>query len=247
MSEFLIYGFHSVKEAIEAGRALEKIMIRQDMSPDRAMELRRLAQEIDVPLQMVPEIKLNKVTKNGNHQGVVAVMPVMPYQPLEETLLRIQDTGETPLLLMLDGVTDVRNFGAIARSAECLGVHAIIVPTQGSASMSADAVKVSAGALSHITVCRVKDLVDATLLLQAYGIKTYGLNEKANATLWQTDLTEAACLVMGSEENGISPRLIRRVDELVQIPLRGKVGSLNVSVAAGIALAEVERQRMTAS
>ncbi len=245
MSEQVIYGIHPVKEAIEAGRPVEKIVIRQDMGSERASEWRRMAQDLDVPLQMVPEVKLRKLSNNGNHQGVVAYLSAMPYQDLETTLLRLQEGGTLPLLLMLDGVTDVRNFGAIARSAECLGAQALIVPSRGAASLSADAVKVSAGALNHLAVCRVTDLVDAILLLQAYDVKSYGLSERAPETIWQTDFSGPSCLVMGSEESGISPRLLKRLDHVIQIPLSGHVGSLNVSVAAGITLAEITRQRNT--
>ncbi len=239
----MIYGVHPVKEAIEAGNAIEKLLVRQDMASDKVGEWRRIAREIDVPMQMVPEIKLRKVTHNGNHQGVVALLPAMPYHDLETTLLQIQEKGEPPLLVMLDGITDVRNFGAIARGTECLGAHAVIVPSRGAASFSPDAVKVSAGALNHLSVCRVGDLVDATLLMQAYSIQTVGLTEKAGESLWDCDLTGPTCLVMGSEEKGISNRLLKRLDRLVQIPLSGQVESLNVSVAAGIGLAETGRQR----
>lgn len=243
MAEQLIYGVHPVKEAIDSGGRIDKILVRQDMAPDKVGEWRRLAKDIDVPLQMVPEIKLRKLTRNGNHQGVVAMLSARAYHGLEETLLEIQNAGRTPLLVMLDGVTDVRNFGAIARSAECMGADAIIVPSRGSASFNADAVKVSAGALNHLPVCRVNDLIDATLIMQAYGIMTIGLSEKANSTIWDTDLTGGICLVMGSEEKGISARLLKRVAELVKIPLSGKVESLNVSVAAGMTIAEAIRQR----
>lgn len=245
MAEHLIYGVHPVKEAIEAGGQVEKILARQDMAPDKIGEWRRLAKEIDVPLQMVPEIKLNKLTRNANHQGVVAMISARPYHGLEETILRINSEGKTPLLVMLDGVTDVRNFGAIARSAECLGADALIVPARGSASFNADAVKVSAGALNHLPVCRVNDLIDASLILQAYDIQTIGLSEKASDTIWETKFTSAVCLVMGSEEKGISARLLKRISSLVKIPLQGKVDSLNVSVAAGITLAEAKRQRVS--
>ena len=243
MSEQLIYGVHPVKEAIDAGQAIEKLLVRQDLSPDKVGEWRRIARDIDVPLQMVPEIKLRKITHNGNHQGVVAMLSAMPYHDLEAILLQLQDEGKNPLIVLLDGITDVRNFGAIARSAECLGAHAIVVPSSGSAAFGGDAVKVSAGALHHLPVCRVKDLVDATLILQAYGIRTLGLTEKASYTVWEADMTGPVCLVMGSEEKGISPRLLKRLDQLIQIPLSGQVESLNVSVAAGIALAEVGRNR----
>lgn len=243
MAEHVIYGVHPVKEAIDAGGQVEKILIRQDMAPDKIGEWRRLAKEIDVPLQMVPEIKLNKVTKNANHQGIVAMVSARPYHDLEETILRVQADNKTALFLMLDSVTDVRNFGAIARSAECLGAHALIVPARGSASLNADAVKVSAGALNHIPVCRVNDLVDATLILQAYDIQTIGLTEKSNDSIWETDFSAATCLVLGSEEKGISTRLLKRITSIIKIPLQGNVDSLNVSVAAGITLAEVKRQR----
>ncbi len=243
MTEDIIYGIHPVREAIDAGRPVEKLLIRQDMAPERMGEWRRLAKEIDIPMQMVPEIKLRKLSNNGNHQGVVAMLSAAAYHDLETTLLRLQEEGKTPMLVMLDGVTDVRNFGAIARSAECLGAQAVILPSTGAATLSSDAVRASAGALHHLPVVRVQDLVDAVLIMQAYGIRTVGLSEKGQATLWEVDLKVPTCLAMGSEEKGLSPRLLRRVEELVNIPLKGQVGSLNVSVAAGIALAEAARQR----
>lgn len=243
MTEDIIYGIHPVREAIDAGRPVEKLLIRQDMAPERMGEWRRLAKEIDIPMQMVPEIKLRKLSNNGNHQGVVAMLSAAAYHDLETTLLRLQDEGKTPMLVMLDGVTDVRNFGAIARSAECLGAQAVILPSTGAATLSSDAVRASAGALHHLPVVRVQDLVDAVLIMQAYGIRTVGLSEKGQANLWEVDMKVPTCLVLGSEEKGISPRLLRRVEELAGIPLQGQVGSLNVSVAAGIALAEAARQR----
>ncbi|MEZ4828346.1 MAG: 23S rRNA (guanosine(2251)-2'-O)-methyltransferase RlmB [Bacteroidia bacterium] len=240
----LVYGFHSVAEALEAGKPVDKILLRQGNNHGRVGEIRNRAKTLNIPLQMVPEAAFDRICPKGsNHQGVAAFISAVEYQPLEETIMAIQDQGETPLLMMLDGVTDVRNFGAIARTAECMGIHAIIVPAQGAAALNADAVKVSAGALHHLPVCRVGNLVDAVLLMQAYGITTIACTEKAEDSIYQADFTGPACIVMGAEDKGISPPLLKRADALTQIPMYGKVSSLNVSVAAGIIMAEARRQR----
>lgn len=239
----LIYGLHPVLEALRAGRTLDKIFLHRDESGERTRELREVAQTSGVPVQSVPGEKLERLSRGNNHQGVIAQLAAVPFQPLEGTLLALQEIGEVPLLVMLDGVTDVRNFGAIARSAECLGAHALIIPHQGSAAVNADAVKVSAGALHHLALCREANLVDAVLMMQAYGVQVIGSTEKAGQSLYETDLTGPVCLVLGSEEKGISNTLLKRVDTLTAIPLKGEVNSLNVSVAAGIVLAEAGRQR----
>ena len=242
-AENLIYGVYPVVEALEAGRSLEKVMISRAGNHERIRDIRSGAKTAGVPVQVVPDETLQRLCPDANHQGVVALAAAISYSPLEETLLRVIDTGAMPFFILLDGITDVRNFGAIARTAECLGAHALIVPDKGAAAGNADAVKVSAGALNHLPVCRVPNLIDALLVLQAYGVQTLALTEKANESIYETDLNGPRCLILGSEETGVSPALLRRVDVLVNIPMRGHIASLNVSVAAGIAMAEVVRQR----
>ncbi|MCL4136772.1 UNVERIFIED_CONTAM: hypothetical protein GTU68_057615 [Idotea baltica] len=194
---------------------------------------------------MVPEVRLEKLAPNANHQGVIGILSAITYQPLEEVILSVIGKGEIPFFMALDGVTDVRNFGAIARTAECMGAHALIIPAHGSAAVNADAVKTSAGALHHLPVCREAHLVDSLMLLQAYDIKSVACTEKASDTIHQVDLKTPSCLIMGSEEKGISSSILKRADHLVRIPMYGKVGSLNVSVAAGMIMAEAVRQRTT--
>ena len=240
----VIYGVHPVIEAMQAGRSLDKIMIRKGVNKDRIQDLLSMSRDHKVPVQSVPEATINRICPNVNHQGIVAFFAEVAYQPLEEIIIAINERGETPLLVLLDGITDVRNFGAIARSAECMGAHAIVVPMSGTAPTNADAVKVSAGALHHIPVCREGNLVDSILMLQAYGIRTIACTEKAESTIFEEDLTEPVCLIMGSEEKGISNQILRRADQLSKIPMIGKVSSLNVSVAAGMILSEARRQRI---
>jgi 23S rRNA (guanosine2251-2'-O)-methyltransferase len=235
-----IYGHHPVAEAIEAGTSIEKILLRKGYKPERIM---RLANEAKLPVQFVPEIKLDKLSRNGAHQGVAAFVSAIVYHKLEETILSLQEKEESPLFVMLDGVTDVRNFGAIARTAECLGVHALIVPKQGGAAANGDAVKTSAGALHHISVCREENLVDSLMLLQAYGIPSFACTEKAQESIYDTDFSGPCCLIMGAEDKGISTSLIKRAEKLVKIPLYGQVSSLNVSVATALVLGEAVRQR----
>ncbi len=236
----IIFGHHPVAEAIESGASIEKILLRQGSKPDRIFGA---AREANLPIQFVPEIKLDKLTRGANHQGVVALVAQIRYQNLEEIILAVQATNKMPLFVMLDGVTDVRNFGAIARTAECMGADAIIIPTQGAAAANADAIKASAGALLHIPVCRTDVLVDSLLLLQAYGIFSYAVTEKASQNLFETNLKGSCCLILGAEDKGISAPLLKRADYLIKIPMKGQVSSLNVSVAAAIAIAEAGRQR----
>lgn len=240
----ILYGVHPVLEALEAGTSIEKIFIRQGKEHERIKDIRRLAKDIGVPTQEVPDEKLDRLTRQGNHQGVVAEVTPVAYQDLETVILDLQEQEDIiPLLILLDGVTDVRNFGAIARTAECMGAHAIVVPARGSASLNGDAIRTSAGALNHLPVCRVDHTVDAVMLLQAYGIPTMACTEKVGEPLFTLDLSGPLCLALGAEDKGISRQLLRRVDLLGTIPMTGKVESLNVSVAAGMALMEILRQR----
>jgi 23S rRNA (guanosine2251-2'-O)-methyltransferase len=238
-----IFGVHPVIEALEAGQPMEKILVRKGKEHARIQDIRRVAREEGIPIQEVPDEKLDRLSRQGNHQGVVALASPVAYQDLEAVVLGLQEQGAVPLLLLLDGVTDVRNFGAIARTAEAMGAQALIVPSRGSAALNEDAIRTSAGALSHLPVCRVGHPVDAVLLLQAYGIRSVGCTEKTERSLLDLELTGPLCLVLGSEEKGIQNQLIRRVEAVGRIPMTGRVESLNVSVAAGMALMEIARQR----
>ena len=239
----VIFGMHPVMEALHSDEPLDKILLKQGIQPDRIKEIKNLAKSRQIPVQVVPEAALKKWVRHGNHQGIVAFVAPVRFQALEEVVIRINESGQTPLLLMLDGVSDVRNFGAIARTAECMGVHAIVVPAKRAAALNATAMKISAGALLHIPICRENNLVDSLLLLQAYDIQCVACTEKASDTIFDIPMQTPTCLIMGSEEKGITSALLKRADQLAGIPLKGKIGSLNVSVAAGMVLSEAARQR----
>lgn len=240
-----IFGIHSIVEALRAETQIEKIYILKTTPNDRLNELRNLAMKNQVPLQYVPIEKLQTLAFRGNHQGAVATISTMFYQSLEDIIKATLEANKVPLFVMLDGVTDVRNVGAIARSMECMGANALIVPISGGAALNADAMKVSAGALNFLPVCREKHLLDATYLLKEYGVQLIACTEKAKDTFFSVDFKEPTCLILGSEEKGISPTLLKAVTQQVKIPMQGQISSLNVSVAAGMILSEVVRQRLS--
>jgi len=239
-----IFGIHAVREALEAGKELDKVLIRRGGDSELMKQLLPELREREIPVQMVPIEKLNRVTRK-NHQGVVAWLSQISYADLGVVLPGIYEKGEEPLILVLDGVSDVRNFGAIARSAECAGVHAIVVPSSGSAAINADAIKTSAGALHRVPVCRVNDMVATCRLLKDSGLKLIAATEKADDSLYNTDLGGPAAVIMGSEERGVSNVLLKDADTWASIPMKGKISSLNVSVATGIILFEILRQRIS--
>ncbi len=239
-----IYGARTVMEAMEAGRAIDKILLKKGIDSELRNDVYDLAQKAGIPIQVVPVEKLDRLARNMNHQGVVAFTVLVPYAELEQVLIALEEKGKEPLLLMIDQVSDVRNFGGIARSAECLGVDAIVIPEQGSARISADAMKASAGALNHVPVCRVHHLQDAVYMLKDRSIRIVTCGEKSKDSLWETDLKGPLCLVFGSEDKGITPRIIKSSDAQLSIPMLGQISSLNVGVSVGIVLAEVVRQRV---
>lgn len=237
----LIFGTHSLLEALDAGKEIDKIFIRRGLRTEETQRIISLARERIIPVQMVPEEKLNRLTMR-NHQGVVAFLAEIEYTLLDQLIPQIYEEGRAPLFVLLDGVTDVRNFGAIARTAECVGADAIIIPERGSVSVTGDAVKTSAGALLRIPVCRVSSIPNAVRTLQDNGIKVVAASEKANTLYTSEHLSKPMALVMGSEDDGISNETLRLADTMIRIPQVGAIGSLNVSVAAGILLYEVMRQ-----
>jgi 23S rRNA (guanosine2251-2'-O)-methyltransferase len=239
----LVFGIRPVIEALQSGKDVEKILVQRDLSGSLLTELLQLASKIRVPVLKVPIEKLNSITRK-NHQGVVAHISPIIYASIDNILSETFGQGKTPLLLILDRVTDVRNFGAIARTAECLGVNGIIIPSRGSAEINSDALKTSAGALNYIPVCREDNLKITIDYLKESGLRIVGCTEKADKLVYQTDLTGPLAIIMGSEENGISGEYLKKTDEKVKIPQAGKVESLNVSVATGIILSEVVRQRL---
>jgi 23S rRNA (guanosine2251-2'-O)-methyltransferase len=243
--EEFIYGIHPVLEALKSGKDLDKLLIRKGLKGPAFSELLGLARTSGVPWQFVPEEKLNRVTQK-NHQGIIAFTSMITYHSLENLLPGIFEQGKMPLLLILDGITDVRNFGAIARSAECAGIDALVIPEKGSAQVTEDAVRTSAGALIRIPVCRTARLNETLLFLKSCGIILLGTTEKAETLYYQEDLKNPVAFVMGSEDMGISPEILRLCDRQIRIPMMGAIASLNVSVAAGVLLFEAVRQRQAA-
>lgn len=238
----MIYGTRAVMEAIAAGKDIEKIMIQSGLNNDLVRELLTIARERRLPVGFVPQEKLKRLSSK-NHQGVICLLSSVSYASLDNLIDHAYSEGREPFLLILDRITDVRNFGAIARTAECVGVDGIVISEKGSAPITSDAVKTSAGALHHLPVCREKDLKKTFKLLRETGIRIVACTEKAENEIYDVDVTGPLALVVGSEEDGISDVLIREADELARIPMKGKIGSLNVSVASGIALYEALRQR----
>jgi 23S rRNA (guanosine2251-2'-O)-methyltransferase len=240
----IIYGMHAVLEALDAGTELNKVIMQKGLTKsDQSEMIVKLAKTRQVPVQFVPR-ESSLFPYNKNHQGVLAFMSPVIYQKLENVLPRLFEEGKVPFILVLDRITDVRNFGAIARSAYCGGVHAIVVPESGAAQVTEDAVKTSAGALLKIPVCREANMKTTMELLNQSGVSTVACSEKANKDFPFIDLTGPVAIIMGSEEDGISNDIIRRVAHMAKIPMEMGVGSLNVSVAAGIAIYETVRQRM---
>lgn len=238
-----IFGLRAVMEAIEAGKEIDKIILRKGLQGDLAKELLTLIKTYDIPMQWVPVEKLNRITMK-NHQGAIALLSAIEYYPLEQVVTQTFDDGGVPLILLLDQITDTRNFGAIARTAECAGVTAIVIPEKGSVSVNADAVKTSAGALMNIPVCRVKSLTDAAQFLLDCGLQIIGASEKAKESFTTPDYTLPTAIVMGAEDTGISKNMMDKCTSLVSIPILGNIGSLNVSVAAGVMLYQVVIQRI---
>jgi 23S rRNA (guanosine2251-2'-O)-methyltransferase len=245
MDKNLIYGHHPVTEAIRAGKAVEKVFFQQGERGEMEKEIRHLTKEYGIPLQVVPKEKLNKMVK-GQHQGVIAHLALVEFQSIEDVLPFIFEAGEVPLLVMLDGVTDVRNFGAICRSAACAGAHAVIVPQSGSALVNEEAMKASAGALARMRICRVKSLFSTVDFLRECGVQVIAtaLSDRA-IPVYNADFSVPTAILMGSEGEGVHPKLLRMSDQVVKIPQITDFDSFNVSVAAGILLYESMRQRLT--
>ncbi len=240
--ENFIYGIRPVIEALKSGKEIEKIMIQKGLRGEGFQQLHGLIREMEIPIQFVPLEKLDRMTRQ-NHQGVVAMISEITYQKIESILPTAYEQGKVPLVLVLDHITDVRNLGAIARTAECSGVDAILIPEKGSAQVNQDAVKTSAGALYKIPVCRYHSIKESITFLKNSGLKIIAATEKANSDYYEADMKQPLAVILGSEESGISAELLGMADELIQIPILGEIQSLNVSVAAGIILYEILRQR----
>lgn len=238
----MIYGTRAVIEAIVAGKTIEKVMVQSGMNNDLIRELIQVARDHKVHVTFIPPEKFKKISAK-NHQGVICVLSAVNYASVENMIDKAFSEGREPFLLLLDRVTDVRNFGAIARTAECAGVDAIVIGEKGNAPITSDAMKTSAGALNHITVCRERDLKKTMKMLRESGIRVVACTEKTDKNIYDINLTGPIAIIMGSEEDGIADTLLRDADDLARIPLHGKIGSLNVSVAAGVAMYEVVRQK----
>ncbi len=238
----LIYGVHAVKEAILSGKTIDKIILQKGNS-EVYSEIKYLSRKSHIPIQEIPAVALDKLCYQRNHQGVAAYLSPIEYQPVEEIVTRTYEHGETPLLILLDGVTDVRNMGAIARSAECMGVHALILPQTGSARINQDAFKTSAGAFHYLPVCKEENLKKTILILKSMGITILACTEKTTKNIQQLDLTTPVCWVLGDEGKGISSAILKLCDDKASVPMFGQIESLNVSVATGIVLYETQRQR----
>ena len=239
----MIYGTRAVIEAIRAGKQIEKILVQTGLNNDLIRELTGVAREHNVPITYVPQEKLNRLTTK-NHQGVVCMLSAISYAQVNVLIDFAYSEGREPFFIILDRVTDVRNFGAIARTAECAGVTGIIIGDKGNAPITSDAMKTSAGALNHLPVCREQDLKKTLQFLRDNGIMVVACTEKAEKDIYEVKFDQPVALIMGSEEDGISDSLLRESDVLVKIPMKGKIESLNVSVATGVAVYEVVRQKL---
>jgi 23S rRNA (guanosine2251-2'-O)-methyltransferase len=239
----LVIGRQPVIEAIENGRAIDKILFQRNVSGESIGRIRQLAKENNIPIQQVPPEKLQAITK-ANHQGVVAIAGLVQYMDLQQVIDHVVSRGETPLFVMLDGVTDVRNIGGIARSAVCCGAQAIIIPDKGVGALNEEAMKSSAGALEKIHICRVNSLMKAVDSMHLNGISVFATEMTAKKMVFEADWTIPCCIVMGSEDKGVFPGLLKICDSTIKIPMPGEFESLNVSVATGIVLYEAVKQRM---
>lgn len=237
-----IFGLRPVMEAIEAGKTIDKIFMQNALQGEIYLELKNLLARHKIRPNYVPVEKLNRFTRK-NHQGVVAFISDVPFEKIEDVLPQLFEEGKTPFLLILDRLTDVRNFGAICRTAECVGVHAVILPEKGAAPINSDAIKTSAGAIYNLKICKEKNLAHTVDFLQQSGVQVLAASEKAQKLIYDADFTEPCAIVMGNEETGISKEVLHHADEKIKLPIVGKTQSLNVSVACGAILYEAVRQK----
>ena len=238
----MIFGIRAVIEAVQSGKDVDRVMVKRELQGDLFRELQEVLTLHEIPMQKVPIERIDRITRK-NHQGVLAFMSAVTYQKIEDIVPVLYEEGKNPFIVILDGITDVRNFGAIARTCEVAGVDAIVIPARGSVRVSADAIKTSAGALHRIPVCREMSIKDTIKFLQNSGIKVIAATEKAAVNYTECSLVDPVAILMGAEDIGIEPEIIRICDDLVRIPVFGTIESLNVSVAAGVMLYEVIRQR----
>lgn len=237
-----IFGIRAIIEAIQAGASVDKVYIQKEATGDLMKDLMKVMKRGNVKFSYVPVEKLNRLTPN-NHQGAVATISPISFYDIETLINTVTESGKTPLFLILDQISDARNFGAIIRTAECTGVDGIIIQKSGSAPVNGDTVKTSAGAIFNVPICKVEHIKDAIFYLQGSGIKTVAANEKTDKNIYDVNLKEPIAIIMGSEDRGINPSVLKIVDEKAKLPMFGSIGSLNVSVACGAFLYEAVRQR----
>ena len=242
--ETYIYGIRPAIEAIKSGKELEKIFLQNGLKGEGFRELFGLIRDLEIPFQFVPVEKLNRLSRQ-NHQGVISFVSEITYQRIEDIVPFVFEQGRQPLFLILDRITDVRNVGAIARTAECAGVDGILIPSRGSAQINSDAIKTSAGALYKLPVVRCNDLKESIRFLKESGLTIVAANEKTELNYTMADFNKPMALILGSEGEGISDELLKLTDQTIRIPLQGEINSLNVSVASGVILFEILRQRNT--
>lgn len=238
----MIFGVRAVIEAIEAGKEIDKILVKKDIQSDLSKELFAALKGTNIFVQRVPVERINRITTK-NHQGVLAFLSAVTYYKVEDLVPTLFEEGKVPFFVMLDGVTDVRNFGAIARTCECAGVDAIIIPSRNSVSVNADAMKTSAGALHTLPVCKEQSITSAIKYLKDSGFKIVAATEKGDYDYTQANYKDPLCIIMGAEDTGVSYDHLALCDEWIKIPLFGKIESLNVSVAAGVLIYEAVKQR----
>ncbi len=246
MSKKFIFGVHPIEEALRKDQTLDKVWISTDTRNPKFRPIIDKLIELGIPFVKAPQEKLTTLVSNPNHQGIVAALSPVSFQSWEEIVTGCYERGEDPLLLVLDGITDVRNFGAIVRSAACAGVHAVVVPMRGAAAIGMDSVKTSAGAVFRVPICREAHLINAVQRMRDHGLRLAVATEKGESKMYDTALNGPLVLVMGSEETGPDPAMLRLADSRVSIPMAGDFDSLNVSVAAGVILFEILRQRTRA-
>ncbi|MDP2424451.1 MAG: 23S rRNA (guanosine(2251)-2'-O)-methyltransferase RlmB [Bacteroidales bacterium] len=241
-TEQIVYGVHSVTEALNTGKEIEKVLIQNGAKGEWIPSIRKILNDRDIPLQYLPLEAMNRIVK-GNHQGIAAFISPVQYQNIESIIPFVYESGQTPLIVVLDRITDVRNMGAIARTAECCGVHALVMPSRGSAQINADAIKTSSGALLTLPVVRSMNLKETLNFMKESGLQLIAATEKGKTPLWQASFKVPTAIIVGSEESGVSPEYLKLCDATALIPLTGSLASLNVSVAAAMFLYEVIRQR----
>ena len=238
----MIFGLRAVIEAVQAGKDVDRVLVKRELQGELFKELQEVLTMHEIPMQKVPLERIDRITRK-NHQGVLAFMSAVTYQKIEDIIPLLYEQGKNPFIVVLDGITDVRNFGAIARTCEVAGVDAIVIPALGSVRVTADAIKTSAGALHSIPVCRELNIRDAVQFLRNSGVKVVAATEKAAENYTNSSYVDPVAILMGAEDEGISPELLKISDDLVRLPVFGNIQSLNVSVAAGVMLYEVIRQR----